>query len=97
SGRTVIIVAGLPGPGPMAVTVPGMAAFDGSTIDTASPARTGGRPGPAGTVTMRWAVVARYGVWPGDTPWPGAACGAPTRMADGRKMTWPKPMAPVAG
>src|SRR5260221_552065 len=89
--------AGAAGAGPMARAVPGVVALEGSTIDTASPARTGGRFGLSGTVTVRRSVVAWYGCCPGVAACPGATFCAPTRIAEGRKTTWPRAISPVTG
>src|SRR5260370_17539339 len=70
---------GAAGAGPMATAVPGVLAFEGSTIDTASPARTVGRFGLSGTVTIRRSVVAWYGCCPGVAPWPAPPFSPPAR------------------
>src|SRR5260370_24181966 len=88
---------GAAGAGPMATAVPGVLAFEGSTIDTASPARTVGRFGLSGTVTIRRSVVAWYGCCPSVAAWPGAAFCAPARTAEGRNTTWPRGISPGTG
>src|SRR5258708_14148290 len=85
---------GAAGAGPMATAVPGVLAFEGSTIDTASPARTVGRFGLSGTVTIRRSVVAWYGCCPAVAAWPGAAFCAPARAAEGRDTASARPVSP---
>ena len=53
------------GAGPMALTMPGVVAPVGSTMDTASPVVTAGRSGPSATLTVRLAAVTSKGACPG--------------------------------
>src|SRR5258707_12175057 len=78
---------GAAGAGPMATAVPGVLAFEGSTIDTASPARTVGRVGLSGTGTIRRSVVAWYGCCPRGPALPGPGCCAPATAGRGRDPT----------
>ena len=64
--------------------------------ETISPTVAGGSAGFSGTVTVRSPVVTWYGCWPPAAVSPTATLIAPTRMAAGRKPTWPSGIHPVA-